>query len=643
MKRNIIFITLSFLASAFLAAGCYTAATDVDKIATTPRISAYPSSITLDKNAAEQDVIVTLNPKEAKGAVWTYSVDADWVSASKVSVQSVSTSETATATESAVKLAISANAAYKRTATLKISVNDSIFVLVPIVQTGAYPDATLSLDAEELTFMAENPEPQTFTFTSNMASVTFESSADWCTVTSNENVATVTCSPYDNNVAPRTATITVKAGSEATSLATGTVKVTQLKRDIYCYVYGSGVPKYATADNRFQMTKGTDGLYAASVYLKTGQVCIATTSGKTYYLNAAGTASETPVDYIVSVAGMNAVKFNLDQQTATVMRVTVENCLPDDSISQYSTKDYVTAKGGVKTWMTACLHWNGGPSIGGLKLGSRLVDQDDAAAAASNGGYGSTEPVVRSAQTFDEVESGGQVQGLPDETAKYGRIYTWTEALTGMPQAGCNVSFDVTAWPQQYCEGHTFTDAVGNIYTMPAGITTLSGTDDEIDAANPILSMQIQGICPYGWHIANLQDWKDLYYAAVQASGSSDAGTYAGALSGSKDVASTLRGPEGWKKGTVVRNSAADAFGFNLYPTGRRLYKTGYANYGVNAEIWICCPGAKGNVDSETNETVYKVWRVAAVTYNGTLKFNGTYDTGNAVAPIRCVKNYENY
>ena len=30
--------------------------------------------------------------------------------------------------------------------------------------------------------------------------------------------------------------------------------------------------------------------------------------------------------------------------------------------------------------------------------------------------------------------------------------------------------------------------------------------------------MQIQGICPYGWHIANLQDWKDLIWAAAQAS-----------------------------------------------------------------------------------------------------------------------------
>ncbi|MFQ7502368.1 MAG: hypothetical protein ACLRMJ_03090 [Alistipes finegoldii] len=36
-------------------------------------------------------------------------------------------------------------------------------------------------------------------------------------------------------------------------------------------------------------------------------------------------------------------------------------------------------------------------------------------------------------------------------------------------------------------------------------------TDDEqFFAENPALSAQIQGICPYGWHIANFRDWYDL-------------------------------------------------------------------------------------------------------------------------------------
>lgn len=30
--------------------------------------------------------------------------------------------------------------------------------------------------------------------------------------------------------------------------------------------------------------------------------------------------------------------------------------------------------------------------------------------------------------------------------------------------------------------------------------------------------MQVQGICPYGWHIANMSDWKDLIYAVAESS-----------------------------------------------------------------------------------------------------------------------------
>ena len=51
-------------------------------------------------------------------------------------------------------------------------------------------------------------------------------------------------------------------------------------------------------------------------------------------------------------------------------------------------------------------------------------------------------------------------------------------------------------------------------------MATLAAADDDAkaEAEHPVLKMQIQGICPYGWHIANLQDWKDLIWAAAQAS-----------------------------------------------------------------------------------------------------------------------------
>lgn len=45
--------------------------------------------------------------------------------------------------------------------------------------------------------------------------------------------------------------------------------------------------------------------------------------------------------------------------------------------------------------------------------------------------------------------------------------------------------------------------------------------DAQAEAEHPNLKMQIQGICPYGWHIANMQDWKDLVWAA-HAQGAAD-------------------------------------------------------------------------------------------------------------------------
>ena len=314
----------------------------------------------------------------------------------------------------------------------------------------------------------------------------------------------------------------------------------------------------------------------------------------------------------------------------------VEDCMPDSEWSKYTTKSYPAKDGGEKTWMTACLHWDGGSYAKTLKLGCQLTN-------VAGGGYGSEQPVDRTTPgTFDNIESGGTVQGLEAETNLYGRIYNWIEVLTGKCMGGCGNSADVSAWPQEYCEGHTFTDAVGTEYTMPVGITALGTDDAALEKATPTLAMQIQGICPFGWHVANLQDYRDLFYAAYKAMGK-DASTvnYATLTTGDTNVAATLRGAEGWTT-TPDRNAFADDFGWNMYPCGRRLYKSGWSNYGVYFESWVCHPGAAGNSDYLTGEKVYKVWRVVTTKATGTMKFNGTFDTGNGSSVFRCVKNYEN-
>ena len=54
---------------------------------------------------------------------------------------------------------------------------------------------------------------------------------------------------------------------------------------------------------------------------------------------------------------------------------------------------------------------------------------------------------------------------------------------------------------------------------MPADLAVYAATaagDAQAEAEHPNLKMQIQGICPYGWHIANMQDWKDLVWAPMR-------------------------------------------------------------------------------------------------------------------------------
>ena len=84
--------------------------------------------------------------------------------------------------------------------------------------------------------------------------------------------------------------------------------------------------------------------------------------------------------------------------------------MPDEELANYPTKDYPTASGGVKTWMTVSLHWNGGPGIGAVKLGSGLVG------GSKTGGYGkpsdTTVPYDVRNPAYDTAENGGGILSL---------------------------------------------------------------------------------------------------------------------------------------------------------------------------------------------------------------------------------------
>lgn len=616
--------TAALLSAAMLLAGCYSTDTDDDLLSTATLISIYPSTVSVGSAAATQNVVVTLAPKSKRNLDWSCSVQSAWVTAVREKVPGESTG---TVYEDAVVLAFLENTAYKRQTTLTITASDGTVLEVPVVQKGIYADAYVKAAPESLTFMAENPQPAAVAIDTNMDTFAAVSDSDWCTVVDNgDGTITVTCTEYGDNTADRTAEITVTAGTPDTSEARTVIPVTQLRKDVYCYLYGSGVPKYPTREKWGQMTKLSDRVYVDSVYVKNGRFSVYTTEGDTYHLDGAGNLSAAETDLTVDVAGLRIVTLNLNEKTYSIERITTPNCLPDSEVAKYATSTY-TANGRTKVWMRAGLDWNGGENIGGIKLGSRMVSD-----ANNVGGYTSNVSSYETVRVsdYDEVESGGKAQGEVEMSAKYGRIYTLTEFLTGTPKAAVELARLLTDWPAQYRPGSTFVDAVGNDIPV-SSVKSLASADFE---NTPSLSMQIHGICPYGWHVANVQDFYDMLCAAAAAKGVTP--NPLSAMIGKWSVPDVLRSAEGWSA-APTRHAAADAFGFDFFPQGRRLFKSGYQYYASRGEMFICHPGG-------LSSGVYQCWRINALTNNAAdLTVSTTYNIGDCSASFRCVKNYENF
>ena len=616
--------TAALLSAAMLLAGCYSTDTDDDLLSTATLISIYPSTVSVGSAAATQNVVVTLAPKSKRNLDWSCSVQSAWVTAVREKVPGESTG---TVYEDAVVLAFLENTAYKRQTTLTITASDGTVLEVPVVQKGIYADAYVKAAPESLTFMAENPQPAAVAIDTNMDTFAAVSDSDWCTVVDNgDGTITVTCTEYGDNTADRTAEITVTAGTPDTSEARTVIPVTQLRKDVYCYLYGSGVPKYPTREKWGQMTKLSDRVYVDSVYVKNGRFSVYTTEGDTYHLDGAGNLSAAETDLTVDVAGLRIVTLNLNEKTYSIERITTPNCLPDSEVAKYATSTY-TANGRTKVWMRAGLDWNGGENIGGIKLGSRMVSD-----ANNVGGYTSNVSSYETVRVsdYDEVESGGKAQGEVEMSAKYGRIYTLTEFLTGTPKAAVELARLLTDWPAEYRPGSTFVDAVGNDIPV-SSVKSLASADFE---NTPSLSMQIQGICPYGWHVANVQDFYDMLCAAAAAKGVTP--NPLSAMIGKWSVPDVLRSAEGWSA-APTRHAAADAFGFDFFPQGRRLFKSGYQYYASRGEMFICHPGG-------LSSGVYQCWRINALTNNAAdLSVSTTYNIGDCSASFRCVKNYENF
>ena len=83
----------------------------------------------------------------------------------------------------------------------------------------------------------------------------------------------------------------------------------------------------------------------------------------------------------------------------------------------------------------------------------------------------------------------GRTLARDPDGLQFGRFYTWAEAMTGLPR-------EIAGEQNPYVFGSTGKDDVENDYTF--NYTSMSH------------NVQIQGVCPEGWHIPNAYDFYDL-------------------------------------------------------------------------------------------------------------------------------------
>ena len=394
---------------------------------------------------------------------------------------------------------------------------------------------------------------ETVTYTSNMGDayayevVYGEGSADWLTVVDGGvGTLTLTASQWDDQERPRAATLRIVVGSADTSMATLEIPVTQNAAYDYYYMYGASADALAVGD-AYELTRKAAGEYGDALLPAFGRrrqsraaqqerphgfpiPCLCVDERRVPSREIPTAETQLPAGPDIDIDGVRRFTVDFNAMTWSWERVTTPNCLPDTEVAAYPTKAYVTRDGGTKTWMTVGLHWAGDATIGRYKLGSGLVS------GHQTGGYGNEAPYASRNPAYDTEENGGSIVEAKDGSGRplaetYGRLYSSYESLTGSANGALNA-----------CEGgknalinspigepgSTLVDAVGDRYVlesiMPADLAVYAATaagDAQAEAEHPNLKMQIQGICPYGWHIANMQDWKDLVWAA-HAQGAAD-------------------------------------------------------------------------------------------------------------------------
>ena len=640
------------------------------------RVTLSPLTTTFDAKATTYVAAVQVNSgSQLLETSWNAEVTSStpWVTLSKTSVEqsytgTYDTETVYTSNVEGISVSIAANTEYKRTFEITVTTADGTAVPFTFTQKGAKADAKVTTSVKKVEFLALGGS-EVVSYSSNMGDVvaySFKngdgSAATWLKAETVEaGKVKVTAEKYENKEAPRSATMTITVGSAATSLASVDVPVTQLAAEDHYFVYGASVADIAI-EKALQMDKtDKDGVFTLKTFFnesETMAILINKDSRELTYpcfaLAANGKVAKLEnkdtkwTAHTVEANGVRTLTIDFNALTWSWERVTNQYAMPDEEFAKYPTKAYIARDGSMKVWMVKHMAWDGGNI--NPKLGSGMVKHAGAGASGS-GGYAAADfPATWNASTLNSAwetkESGlGTLETYSDD----GRVYTYQEMLGYEARFGIGYArYETGPW----LIGEKYTDARGITFTiaeapLKAQIDKYTGDNAKDEELYPMLRVQAQGICPYGWHVANAADWLDLFYAMSQASktgthtypvAEADC-TYKQMINGGvPNINGWLRNTKDW--GDQYVDEGADEFGFQYYPLGFRYMTQGFQCWSMRAQLWVPLPmagskpadypsagGGRINVVIKNNKTMTTAL--------------ANLDIGQAVCPFRCVKNYK--
>lgn len=640
------------------------------------RVTLSPLTAEFDAQAQSYTAAVQINKgTDLSTLSWEAEVTSgtDFVTLTKTTVEesytgTYDTESVYTQTLEAIKLDIKANPEYKRTFEVTVTVADGTTVPFSFTQFGAKADAAVSTEVKGLEFLASGGA-EVVEYTTNMGDVvsfTFTngdgSAATWLTAEAVEvGKVKVTAQEWTDKTAGRNATMVITVGTAATSTASLSIPVVQLAAEDNYFVYGESAGDI-TAAAALQMEKTqTEGVYTLKNFFCEGAKndiiinlnarevvypCWALAAdGKVVVLESAATTYTAPV---IEANGIRQLTVNFNDLTWSWERITTQYAMPDSELPNYPTKSFIARDGSMKTWMIRHMAWDGGDI--NPKLGSGMV-KHTGNGTAGTGGYAAADfprtwnDTERLNPAFETKESGlGTLETYSDD----GRIYTYHEMLGYEARFGIGYArYENGPWVL----GEKYTDARGTTYVFEVVSKTAAdytGDNAADEAKYPIFKVQAQGICPFGWHVANASDWLDLFYAMSQATITmgetrypvkAEDCTYKMFITGGGIPNSNgwLRYTKDW--GTEYSADNADAFGFNYYPIGYRYMTQGFQNWSQRVMSFVPLPMAGANSSAPNS---------AGGRYNVINKTNAAHcaslaniDIGQAVFPFRCVKNYK--